>query len=73
MDDVAQVSRHLLPWSPVLGAKEAAVELARQVHEGLVVLFLALLLLHAPAALYHHLVLKDRVLLQMLGCRSRQR
>jgi cytochrome b561 len=58
---------------PALAAKsEAAHDLARETHETLFWILVAMAALHASAALYHHLVRRDATLTRMLpGIRVR--
>jgi cytochrome b561 len=44
---------------------KAAYELASEVHETLVAVFLAVLAMHVAAALWHHFVKRDQVLTDM--------
>jgi cytochrome b561 len=49
----------------------ALTELFEEIHEGLGKTLVVVALLHAAAALYHHLVMKDTVLRRMLPGRAR--
>jgi cytochrome b561 len=53
------------------GPQSGAHELLEEVHEIAAYALIALAAVHVAAALYHHLVLRDNVLLRMLGRKPR--
>ncbi len=55
-----------IPWPALIGPDKVLGELFAEWHEGLVLALLALLVLHIAAALWHHFLKKDTVLLHML-------
>lgn len=55
----------LIPMPRIVPADKDTYDLASSTHELLVVLFLALLAMHIAAALWHHFVRRDRVLIAM--------
>jgi len=57
----------VIPWPSLLGPDEALGEIFEELHEGLVTVMVVLLGLHVAAALRHHYLKRDRVLLRMLG------
>jgi len=57
----------LIPWPALVAPNESLGESLEEWHEGLATVILVLLLVHAAAALWHHFVKKDKVLLRMLG------
>ncbi len=57
----------LVPLPSFSGPDREIHEFAEELHEVLVTVLIALLVLHAGAALYHHFVRRDDVLLRMLG------
>jgi len=56
----------VIPWPALVGPNEELKEIAEAVHKSALWLLLALLLLHAGAALRHHFLLRDDVLRGML-------
>jgi cytochrome b561 len=56
----------LIPVPALIGPDEGRGELLEELHEGLVSVMVVLLLVHVAAALWHHFLKKDRVLLRML-------
>jgi len=56
----------------LVGADEALAELAHTAHVGLFWLLIALVLVHAGAAFWHHLIQRDATLTRMLPGRRRQ-
>ena len=55
-----------LPWPPLTGPDKVLGELFEEWHAGLVSVMLAMLAIHIAAALWHHFLKKDGVLLRML-------
>lgn len=53
-------------WPDLVGADRSRAEFAKEVHEALVATLLAVVALHAGAALTHHFVWHDEVLVRML-------
>lgn len=51
---------------PLLSPDKPTAGLLREVHESFANLLIALLILHVGASLYHHYMLKDRVLIRMV-------
>jgi cytochrome b561 len=60
----------LFPLPAIVEPDKALADLAAQWHLGLVMLLTVLLILHVAAALYHHYVRRDGVLLRMLPGRG---
>ena len=66
-------SAYVIPWKwwwlvrmpRIVAPDKATFELASRVHEILVAVFLAVLAVHVAAALWHHFVKRDRVLIGM--------
>lgn len=56
----------LFTWPDLVGADQHLAGLAKEVHETLVAALLALVAVHAGAALMHHFVWRDEVLMRML-------
>jgi cytochrome b561 len=56
----------IVPWPALIGPDKALGEVFEEWHEGLVSVLLALLVLHIAAALWHHFVKKDTVMIGML-------
>ena len=56
----------------LLGSGAGSDELLEEVHEIAAYLLIALVAVHVAAALYHHFVLRDAVLLRMLGPKKHQ-
>lgn len=56
----------LVPWPALIGPDEALGERLQEWHESLVALMLLLLTVHIGAALWHHFLKRDTVLLRML-------
>lgn len=54
-----------IPWPDLAAADEALHEVAAEVHETLVKVLIALLVLHVGAALRHHFLKRNDVLLRM--------
>jgi cytochrome b561 len=54
-----------IPMPRIVAPDRATFDLASEAHESLVALFLAILALHVAAALWHHFVRRDRVLIDM--------
>lgn len=59
-----------IPWPALIRPDKAYGEVLEEWHEGLVAVMLVLLLIHVGAALWHHFVKRDKVLLRMLGSDS---
>jgi cytochrome b561 len=57
----------LVPWPTLIGPNEALGKVFEEWHESLVAVMLVLLLIHVAAALWHHFLKRDKVLLRMLG------
>lgn len=55
-----------MPWPRITGPNAELAERAETVHEWLATLLIALVAVHALAALWHHFHKRDRVLLRML-------
>ena len=66
-------SAYVVPWKfwwvvglpRIVSPDKATYELSSEIHETLVSVFLAILAVHVLAALWHHLVKRDQVLLDM--------
>jgi cytochrome b561 len=56
----------VVPWPSLIGADDELAEVFGEWHEGLVLTLLILLGVHVSAALWHHFVRRDEVLLRML-------
>jgi cytochrome b561 len=56
----------LIPWPDLAAPNEALHEVAEEAHEILVKLLMAVLAVHVSAALHHHFLRRDDVLLRML-------
>jgi cytochrome b561 len=56
----------VLPLPDMVGKDKALAEIFKELHEGSVNLLVALVVLHAAAALYHHHIRRDGVLLRMV-------
>lgn len=55
----------LIPWPDIAAPDEALHEIAEEMHETLVKVLIALLLVHVGAALRHHFIKRNDVLLRM--------
>jgi cytochrome b561 len=63
----------VLPLPDLVGKDKALAELLKELHAGSVNLLIALVALHAAAALYHHHIRRDGVLARMVpGLRNKQ-
>jgi len=60
----------VIPWPEIASADKELHEIAEEVHEALVWCLVAVLALHIAAALWHHFVKRDTVLLRMLRGQS---
>jgi cytochrome b561 len=60
----------LFTWPDLVAADPALADAARTTHNALVILLVAMVVLHAVAALAHQLVWRDGVLLRMLPRRA---
>lgn len=56
----------LIPWPDLAAPDEALHEIAEEVHEILFKVLLAVLVIHVGAALRHHFIKRDDVLIRML-------
>ena len=56
----------VLPLPDLVGKDKALAEVFKELHEGSVNLLIALVVLHAAAALYHHHIRRDGVLARMV-------
>jgi cytochrome b561 len=56
----------VIPWPALIGPDKALGERFQEWHEGLVSVMLVLLLIHVAAALWHHFLRRDEILLRML-------
>jgi len=56
----------VLPLPDLVGKDKALAEIFKELHEGSVNLLIALVVMHAAAALYHHYIRRDGVLARML-------
>jgi cytochrome b561 len=56
----------VVPWPTIATANEHLHEIAGEVHEALVWCLTAVLIVHVAAALWHHFVKRDTVLVRML-------
>ena len=56
----------LVPWPDIAAVDQALHEFAEELHEALVWCLVAILAVHVGAALWHHFVKRDGVLIQML-------
>jgi len=56
----------VLPLPDLVGKDKALAEVFKELHEGSVNLLVTLVVLHAVAALYHHHIRRDGVLIRML-------
>ena len=59
-----------LELPPLVGASDAQAERFEELHEAVGTIGYVLIVLHTGAALFHHFLLKDRVLARMLPVRS---
>jgi cytochrome b561 len=56
----------VLPLPDLVGKDKALAEIFKELHEGSVNLLIALVVMHAAAALYHHYIRRDGVLARMV-------
>lgn len=63
----------LFPMPALVGRDKALEDVAKEVHEDLAYVLLALLVLHVGAALWHHYVQKDEILARMLPFSGKRR
>jgi cytochrome b561 len=56
----------VLPLPDLVGKDKALAEIFKELHEGSVNLLIALVVMHAAAALYHHHIRRDGVLARMV-------
>jgi len=57
----------VIPWPSIAPVDEHLHDIAGELHEALVWWLVAIIAVHIAAALWHHLVRRDNVLLRMLG------